>query len=54
MYGDGMTKVGSLQYDENGVAQMTYEFEADYQYIGLRSNDGACYLDYIVVTWMVY
>ena len=54
MYGATMEKVGSLVYDAEGAVQMTYEFEADYKYIGLRSNDGACYLDYIVVTWMVY
>ena len=50
MYNGGATKVGSIEFDADQLTQ-TYEFTADYQYIGIRSNNGAVYLNAIEVTW---
>ena len=40
------TKIGSIA---NGSTELTVD--GDYQYIGIRSNDGALYLDKISITW---
>ena len=50
MYGSSVTKVGSLTFMSAQLTQ-TYTFTSEYHYIGLRSNDGAIYLDKIVVAW---
>ncbi|MCR5050851.1 MAG: Ig-like domain-containing protein [Paludibacteraceae bacterium] len=47
MYGTGSNPIAKLSYG-NGSRQV-YEFEEDYEYIGLRSNDGAIYLDSIII-----
>ena len=41
------TKLGSIAYGSS----TTLNISGDYTYIGLRSNDGALYLDAINVTW---
>ena len=40
------TKLGDI-----ALGETTLEIEGDYQYIGLRSNSGAIYLDKIEITW---
>ncbi len=50
MYDGSVTKVGTITYDQNNPTA-TYNFEADYSYIGLRSADGAIYMTSIAVTW---
>ena len=44
-----MTPVGTIVY--NGNAIVSYEFTAEYNYIGLRSADGAIYMLGIDVVW---
>ena len=48
MYGS-MTPVGTIVYGENAI--VSYEFTAEYNYIGLRSADGAIYISGIDVVW---
>ena len=50
MYDESLTKVGSLVYDGEN-ATMTYNFEADYKYIGLRSSSGAIYMSSVQIIW---
>ena len=50
MYDESLTKVGSLVYDGE-TATMTYNFEADYKYIGLRSSSGAIYMASVQIIW---
>jgi hypothetical protein len=50
MYDESLTKVGSLVYDGEN-ATMTYNFEADYKYIGLRSSSGAIYMASVQIIW---
>ena len=49
LYGDAAgEKVGSIAL---GAAEMTLNVEGDYAYVGLRSNNGAIYIDKITVVW---
>lgn len=41
------TLLASLEYDVND----SYTFTSSYKFIGLRSNDGAVYLNYINIVW---
>ena len=50
MYDESLTKVGSLVYDGEN-ATMTYNFEANYKYIGLRSSSGAIYMASVQIIW---
>ena len=45
------TKIDSLTYSANGGATQTVTIEGDYAYIGIRSNDGAQYVDSIEIEW---
>lgn len=51
MYSGEMEPVASLVYDAESNATLTYVFEGEYEYIGIRSNDGAIYFDQIIVAW---
>ena len=44
------TNVGSVSYDGTN-ATVTYNFEADYQYICLKSKSGAIYMSSVEVVW---
>ncbi len=44
------TKLGSLSYDGN-TNTTSLEVTGDYSYIGVRSNSGAIYLNYIEIIW---
>ena len=46
LYNSNATKVGSIVFGST-----TYNFTEEYQYIGIRSNSGALYLDKIEITW---
>lgn len=46
--GNSSEKIGSISH-ANG--ETTLNIEGDYAYIGIRSNDGAIYLDSISITW---
>lgn len=46
-----MTPVGSITFSGSAPYTFTYDFTDSYSYIGFRSNNGACYLDSIVVVW---
>ena len=49
LYGNAQgTKVGSIS--KNGTT-MELTVEGDYEYVGLRSNNGAMYLDKITIEW---
>ena len=50
MFGDSVTKVGTITFDKNNLTQ-TYTFTDSYSYIGLRSADGAVYLPSIQIVW---
>ena len=41
-------KIGSIAYDEG---TLTFTVEGDYQYVGIRSNYGALYLDELSFEW---
>ncbi len=41
------TKLGTIEYDDNEPLIIS----GDYEFIGIRSNDGALYLDEIQITW---
>ena len=41
------TKLGTIEYDNNEPLIIS----GDYEFIGIRSNDGALYLDEIQITW---
>ena len=43
-----VTKLGTLSYS---ATANTLEISGDYQYIGIRSNDGALYLDKVEIVW---
>ena len=45
-----VTKVGEVTKD--GDVSIFDDFDADYAYVGIRSNHGACYLDEIVFSWV--
>ena len=45
------TKIASLTYSADGGATQTVTIEGDYAYIGIRSNDGAQYVDSIEIEW---
>ena len=46
------TKIGSVKFKENGKSQTDVIYIAnDYAYIGIRSNDGALYIDEIQIFW---
>ena len=48
LYGDNQgTKLGTIEYDNNTALIIT----DDYEFIGIRSNSGALYLDEIQITW---
>lgn len=50
---DKGTKVTSLTYSTtNSGTKYTYEFETDYEYIGIRSNSGAIYISEISISWI--
>lgn len=52
LYGDAKgTKIGTFTYDEDGSAIQVITIGGDYEYIGIRSNSGALYLDSIVIQW---
>ncbi|MBO4668321.1 MAG: hypothetical protein J5666_09410 [Bacilli bacterium] len=46
-----MTPVGSITFSVSAPYTFTYDFTDSYSYIGFRSNNGACYLDSIVIIW---
>ena len=50
MFGDSVTKVGTITFDKNNLTQ-TYTFTDNYSYIGFRSADGAVYLPSIEIVW---
>ena len=50
MYGNSVTKVGTITFDKNNLTQ-TYTFTDNYSYIGFRSADGAVYLPSIQIVW---
>lgn len=52
MYSTTMTPVATLTYD-GSTATVKYDFEAEYAYIGIRSNSGAIYLSSVDVTWEI-
>ena len=46
------TKIGSFTYDANNRTQtITIESDKLYEYIGLRSNNGAVYINKIIIAW---
>ena len=48
-YDGNVTKVGEITYNKNvGIFD---EFDGEYSYVGIRSADGACYLEQIVFGW---
>ena len=50
MYNGNVTKVGEITYNKNvGIFD---EFDGEYSYVGIRSADGACYLEQIVFGWV--
>lgn len=50
MYNGNATKVGEITYNKNvGIFD---EFDGEYSYVGIRSADGACYLEQIVFGWV--
>ena len=50
---DKGTKVTSLTYlTTNSGTKYTYEFETDYEYIGIRSNSGVIYISEISISWI--
>ena len=53
MYGNSLTKVGSISYNQSDASTttQTYTFTDNYSYIGFRSNDGAIYLTSVEVVW---
>ena len=44
-------KITSFTYTSGGATTATFEVTGDYAYIGIRSNDGALYLDSISIVW---
>lgn len=46
-----MTSVGSVTFSGSTPYTFTYNFTSNYSYIGIRSDNGACYLDSIVIVW---
>ena len=50
MYGDKVSKVGTIAFDSNNLTQ-TYTFTTEYAYVGFRSGDGAVYLKNAVMGW---
>lgn len=48
MYCNKVTKVGELSYKDG---QNSYTFEGSYSYIGIRSADGAIYMDSVDIIW---
>ena len=50
MYGDKVSKVGTITFDSNNLTQ-TYTFTTEYAYVGFRSGDGAVYLKNAVMGW---
>ena len=46
---NSLTPVGTIVYGENAI--VSYEFTAEFNYIGLRSADGAIYISGIDVVW---
>ena len=50
MYGDKVSKVGTITFDSNNLTQ-TYTFTTEYAYVGFRSGDGAVYLKNVVMGW---
>ena len=50
MYGSSVTKVATLNFDENDLTK-TYNFTEQYTYIGIRSTNGAVYLPSIQIVW---
>lgn len=51
MYRGEMEAVGTIVFDADNPTA-TYEFEAEYNYIGLRSNDGALYIMSADIVWV--
>ena len=53
------TLIGSATYDKNGSGETEYTIDVSsdatkqFSYIGIRSNDGALYLDSIEITWTI-
>lgn len=43
-------KVTSITYN-SGTTTQEYTFDSEYEYIGIRSNSGALYIDSIEITW---
>ena len=50
MYSGDMTPVGSLSYDSDELTK-TYTFTKQYTYVGVRSHDGAIFMDSISFSW---
>ena len=53
MYGNKLTKIATITYDQSDETSMvqTYTFTSDYSYIGFRSDDGAIYLTFVDIVW---
>ena len=49
MYNGNVSKVGEITYDRN--AGIFSDFNGEYSYVGIRSADGAVYLDEIIFAW---
>ena len=48
------TKIGSITFRKGAYAALCeteLEIDGDYEYIGIRVNDGAVYLDSVTITW---
>ena len=47
------TKLGSLNYKVSNVTTTELNIDGDYEFIGIRSNNGALFLNKIEITWTV-
>lgn len=54
IYGTDDTKGDLVHTFTYSSTEQTYDFEADYSYIGIRSKSGALYIDQISITWASY
>ena len=52
--GDKGTKIGSLTYDSSAIyKENVLSINTPYKYIGIRSNSGAAFLDFVQIYWDV-
>ena len=51
LYGDAAAKGTKVASFTKSAGPGSYTFTADYEYIGIRSNSGAIYIDEIDITW---